>query len=779
MMNRVAPLAGLVLVVCGLFPEVIFRGGTFFFRDLITIWYPQTEFAVRAVAQGVVPWWNPYVGFGAPALADPTYALAYPPTWLNLVLQPWTYIRVFVVCHTLFAALGVYLLAKRWGLDRLGAFVSGACFVASGPFMSFPSMFVHFAGLAWVPWVVWAFEGVLISPGPRTALLLGGVGSAQTLTGSSDMCLMSAIMAAARILAGASKERGGHAATSLLGSVKPLILALLVALGLSAVQWLPTAAILRSGSRLQMTQEEKLYWSVHPALLTNLIVDLDTASLATASAAKAWFEGRDPFLYSLLLGVGTIVAAGAGLATRRSWVVRMLGWLALFCLCCALGRYFVVYPLLAQAPPLSLLRYPVKYTALLALAVALLAGFGVETWAREPTRGTRVVAIASLSIGILVAVAGLFVWLNPDAMGSIARAGAIRPLALRFLRTAGVALGLAALLLARRRYPSIPWRAWAAVTVALMISELVWGARGTNRVSPEESARYRPSWVARLPTGPPPPRLYVKQPDPRDATSLLRANPDLPMTLAWEFWYQDMVAPQIGGRWALAGSFDSDLTSLTERNAKLLSGALVKVWGTSQATHLLRIGSVDAIVAPVQEPWLGREEFAVPSVGREPLRIYGVGDALPRAYLVSGRRVAARLDASIPLLLEGRFDPTAEALFEDGSDTAPVREFQGSVHIRNWGIDRLELEVSASHPSHLVVTEAYDAGWKAAIDGEPATVRRANLLFRSVDVPAGQHRVLVYYRPASVVWGAAVTVASVVAVGIAALALRSKRPSAG
>ena len=162
-----------------------------------------------------------------------------------------------------------------------------------------------------------------------------------------------------------------------------LILALFVALGLSAIQWLPTAAILGSGSRLQMPQEEKLYWSVHPALLTNLFVDLEAPRVVNASTAKVLFEGRDPFLYSLLLGIGTLLAAGAGLCSGPSSVVRMLGWLALFCLCCALGRYFVVYPFLAHIPPFSILRYPVKYTALLALAVALLAGFGVEAWAGE------------------------------------------------------------------------------------------------------------------------------------------------------------------------------------------------------------------------------------------------------------------------------------------------------------------------------------------------------------------------------------------------------------
>ena len=342
-----------------------------------------------------------------------------------------------------------------------------------------------------------------------------------------------------------------------------------------------------------------------------------------------------------------------------------------------------------------------------------------------------------------------------------------------------MAFSVSALLLLRLRKPSAPSAPWTALTTALIVSEVVVGARGTNRVSPEESARYRPTWVSRLPPRLPPPRIYVKQPDPSEALSKLQADPDLPMTLAWEFWYQDMVAPQIGARWGLAGSFDGDLTSLTERNAKLLSGALVKVWGSSQARHLLRVGSVELVVAPLPEAWLGREEFAVPSVGREPLRVYRVNDPLPRAYLVAGRRVAPTLDTGIPLLLEGRFDPATTALFEDGNDAEPVDGFQGAVRTLHWGIDRLELETTASHSSHLVVTEGYGAGWKALVDAKPATVRRANLLFRSVDVPAGQHRVILYYRPAPVIWGAALTLASFVAVVGVALALRSNGPAAG
>ncbi|TMB24176.1 MAG: YfhO family protein, partial [Deltaproteobacteria bacterium] len=48
-------------------------------------------------------------------------------------------------------------------------------------------------------------------------------------------------------------------------------------------------------------------------------------------------------------------------------------------------------------------------------------------------------------------------------------------------------------------------------------------------------------------------------------------------------------------------------------------------------------------------------------------------------------------------------------------------------------------------------------GWRAYVDGQPATLHRANLAFRAVAVPAGQHTVAFRYEPRSVRVGLVLT----------------------
>ena len=49
----------------------------------------------------------------------------------------------------------------------------------------------------------------------------------------------------------------------------------------------------------------------------------------------------------------------------------------------------------------------------------------------------------------------------------------------------------------------------------------------------------------------------------------------------------------------------------------------------------------------------------------------------------------------------------------------------------------------------LALHALYYPGWIAEIDGKPAPVLRADVLFRGVEVPPGHHRVVFRYAPFS------------------------------
>ena len=79
--------------------------------------------------------------------------------------------------------------------------------------------------------------------------------------------------------------------------------------------------------------------------------------------------------------------------------------------------------------------------------------------------------------------------------------------------------------------------------------------------------------------------------------------------------------------------------------------------------------------------------------------------------------------------------------------------------------ERVRISLVAPRPGHLVVADSDAPGWAALVDGVPAPIRRANMLFRAVPVPAGRHVVEMRYRPLSVPAGAVASLAGIVLLG--------------
>ncbi len=94
----------------------------------------------------------------------------------------------------------------------------------------------------------------------------------------------------------------------------------------------------------------------------------------------------------------------------------------------------------------------------------------------------------------------------------------------------------------------------------------------------------------------------------------------------------------------------------------------------------------------------------------------------------------------------------------EGTASDPPPGFQGDAAIVRERADALEIEAQLSSPGWVLLAESYDPGWQARVDGAPVRVRRADLAFRAVPVPAVRHRLELVYRPAAVLLAAGVSV---------------------
>jgi len=159
--------------------------------------------------------------------------------------------------------------------------------------------------------------------------------------------------------------------------------------------------------------------------------------------------------------------------------------------------------------------------------------------------------------------------------------------------------------------------------------------------------------------------------------------------------------------------------------------------------------------------------------------IYENPDALPRAFLVYRARLVPDDEAAMTILDSPDFVPLSEVILESG---APLFGRSGGdpAQITALEPERVVIEVNAAEPGYVVLLDSYYPGWVAEVDGQPAPVRRANVLFRAIPVPQGHHRVEMRYAPSSLTLGVRVSLWALFAIGLGLVLvplLRQRRTS--
>jgi hypothetical protein len=117
-----------------------------------------------------------------------------------------------------------------------------------------------------------------------------------------------------------------------------------------------------------------------------------------------------------------------------------------------------------------------------------------------------------------------------------------------------------------------------------------------------------------------------------------------------------------------------------------------------------------------------------------------------RATPVSG--VAAALD----LVSAAGFPTGRQAAVEHGP-SASGPDVATPVRVSPLGNGSLWLQVNATGPGYLLISQNYYPGWMAWLDARMAPVYRANGWQPAIYLPAGDHTVLFLYLPLSLLAG--------------------------
>jgi hypothetical protein len=92
-------------------------------------------------------------------------------------------------------------------------------------------------------------------------------------------------------------------------------------------------------------------------------------------------------------------------------------------------------------------------------------------------------------------------------------------------------------------------------------------------------------------------------------------------------------------------------------------------------------------------------------------------------------------------------DPRRTVLLERPPADAPAGDAEGSVRIVRYQNTDIEIEADAPSGGFVVLNDVWHPWWRVSVDGKPADILKANVLFRAVVVPPGKHTVRFTFHP--------------------------------
>jgi hypothetical protein len=737
-----------VVVFSALFAPVLLGRATFVHGDALSVSLPLQQVLASALAEGRIPLWSDAIYGGHPLFAEGQGGFAHP---LNLLLFG-TLPRLFdapspgvgagtlyahgllhLICGLL-AASGTFGLCRALGLGVSASLFAGLALATSQDWLGLSGNSAIALATAFAPFALWAAERWWRRPDLCGSLGLALSLCAMLLAGYPQAVHAVGIFVAVLLLVRADRafwhSPWRHLATG--------CLALVAASGLSAIQLLPTFELVSESVRAGGVD---LVQSGTPLLqLKGLLFSIGQRAAV------------EPGLGSLFV----LALSGMGVRAARVPLAWVLATFVLFQL--GLADQSPLYRALQGVlPGLDSFRIAHLYSTIGLIGVAVLAGFGFQRIADAGRPSRSLLVQAS---GVAAILAGLCLVTHDDAVRPV---GYLFPI---------VAVGITAAWTLRGETRLLPacWIALLLVEIAVLRSPL-------HDFVDLDAVREPPPTVA---------FLQEQQPDRRD---LRVAN------VPHFFSYIGFASASTPDLARLAGLFLSSM----DAGSNLLWG--IPSMNANLALELVRRAAVsELIVSEVRgesggAP--GRRFIDAISVGYvvahnqhrsqpysaelrevfydEDFRFFVLENpyARNRLQLFSARetRWVPDVDAAIAALAGGA--EAAGAVLE-GSGSAAARELApgpaeddgpsgAAIVTSNISAERYTVIVDANEPVHLLVADAPYPGWKARLDGEPVPVLAANVLGKAVAVPAGTHRVELYFAPDSFRWGAWISAATLVA----------------
>jgi len=725
-------LLGLVLI----FYSPILFGGKFLWEDFVEQEFPFRNLATSSLASGHIPQWNPYVFSGMPFIADIQVAFWYPVNMvqalfvsdghLSPVIMQW-----FIILHYFVAAAGMFYLVKTiFKTDDWSALFAGIVYAFSGYLTAQPMHQMIVYQLALFPFVLLLFlKGCDSWKHSIFAGLLLGVmylaGHPQT---SLYLTFFLGLLAVYEIVYRMrNKETGKFSGMMIARMAIPA----LIAFGIFAIQLLPSQELATLSRRDVITFEKSVEGSLSFGHLITLILPrLFGLTDAMHEAKVPYWNGAYYLSWETMcyIGVLPLLFALIGAFGGKRKYVSFFAGMSLFAVLFALGDHFVIYKIFFQLPLFNKLRTPARMMMVFTFAMSALAGLGLsQAIKRELAERTKKIIYGSAALFGFVWIAALAGIYTPQSFLASAPQVAAKSIswAAGLAAFPVLAMALIAFLLPGRKFAGA---ALAFTVIGITVVELFMYGMGINASTDDPRAAYNEQ----------PELIKMLKEDQAKELSRARIRSAHAMLLKRN-----------------QGAYDR-IQLLEGYNPLVLQRSSPECFNPDITADLLNIKW--SVMEKGQSANIIQRQTYLPRV-----KMYYKTSVHPDEEAKQLLRSDSAFDYRNVILLEEK--PGIDISASDSSSIAKVARFEEN---------EVEAKVTTKEQGMLFFSEVYYPAWHAYIDGKETKLYRAFTSLRAVEVPKGEHTIILKYESDAFKTGSMMTLATL-GISLAALGVFSFR----
>ena len=779
------------------FYRPLFLQETFFFRDLCLHDLPDKQLLVNFIHNRELPLWDPYKHGGRPYLGNIIHFTLYPANLLYLFLPLIKAFNLTIVLHFLGCSACAYLCARVIGLQPVSSCIVGLIYGYCGYVLSLANILNRILAMPYIPLLLAFWHLALLQRKRRWFIITVVAGVLQVLTGAPETSIMSLVFLLGWGIVYLYPRRS-HAQILLLWGLLGLCI-----VGIASIQLLPTLEVVAQSSRRQGVDYATFgYWSLYPGRLPELVFPgffghIDTLPLQTSFWGHTVTDEGAPYIISIYFGWATLILTILGGVHRRKnpffplRVRAFLFSLVSLSLFLSFGRFLPYFPAFYQHVPfIAVFRYPIKFLIAGIFPVTLLAGYASEIhfghyssgWRQyqdKPTiqddHGVQWVPSRKMITGFWGICAILLVFTVMLMLSENFSKGfqefffkqsgsdiASRRLLVSFGH-ATVIWFLATLLYQYRRLKQRWWQHW--LLAAILMVDLLLAGKTINVYAPETFFTEIPEVVPLVQKTIGKGRLF-RDSDPLSFTL------DVPShEVMWLYrWAFEVLRSYVASFYNIPIIFHDDVDAMADSHLREMTGLIGRLpW--EQRLPLLSTGGVTVILTSKTLSLPGIHRLAeIPNRSNLPFYLYQNETAAARVQFITSWEEVHSDDEAFAAMLRPNYDPRTHVILQKPEpslfESYPTISVEPPHSSRNDDCEPANITkmTSKNHSAvfaisnrcdgYLVFSEPYHPGWRVTIDGNQTPILRANYIFSAIALPTGDHEVIRYYRPNSLIYGA-------------------------